>query len=244
VSQSGYDDPRLAHLYDALNPWGPSDDHYLGLIGEAGSVLDLGCGTGKLLKRAVAEGHGGPLVGVDVAAAMLEVARRGGEGVDWRQGDARTVDLGRRFELVVMTSHVFQELLEDGDVLAVLATARRHLEPDGRVAFETRNPAAREWERWERALSRVETHGGEVVEVEHGDVRFRPPDLVDVSTTFRFADPARTFTSGGSLRFLDPGHLRGLLHDAGFRIDGWWGGWDRTPFSESSPEVVVLARAA
>jgi len=60
VSASGYDDPRLADLYDALNPWGPSDDHYLGLIREAASVLDLGCGTGQLLKRAVAEGHGGP----------------------------------------------------------------------------------------------------------------------------------------------------------------------------------------
>lgn len=244
MSESGYDDSRLAALYDALNPWGPSDDHYLGLIREAGSVLDLGCGTGQLLKRAVAEGHRGPLVGVDVAAAMLEVARRGGEGVEWRQGDARTVDLGRRFELVVMTSHAFQEHLTDDDVRAVLGTVRRHLEPDGRVAFETRNPAAREWERWEGALSRVETPGGEVVEVEYGDVRFRPPDLVDLSTTCRFSDPARTFTSGGSLRFADPGHLRVLLHEAGFRIDGWWGDWDRTAFSGSSPEVVVLARAA
>lgn len=119
-----------------------------------------------------------------------------------------------------------------------------HLEPDGRFAFETRNPAAREWERWEGVLSRVETPGGEVVEVEHGDVRFRPPDLVEVSTTCRFSDPTRTFTIGGSLRFVDPGHLRGLLHEAGFRIDGWWGDWERAPFSGSSPEVVVLVRAA
>lgn len=47
MSESGYDDPRLAALYDALNPWRPSDDHHLGLILEAGSVLDLGCGTGS-----------------------------------------------------------------------------------------------------------------------------------------------------------------------------------------------------
>jgi len=90
----------------------------------------------------------------------------------------------------------------------------------------------------------VETPGDEVVEVEHGDVRFRPPDIVELSTTCRFADPARAFTIGGSLRFVEPGHLRVLLHEAGFRIDGWWGDWDRTAFSGSSAEVVVLARAA
>lgn len=42
-----YADLSLAALYDSLNPWGPGDDFYLGLLRQAGSVLDIGCGTGS-----------------------------------------------------------------------------------------------------------------------------------------------------------------------------------------------------
>jgi SAM-dependent methyltransferase len=55
---------------------------YLPLVMEAASVLDVGCGTGMLLRRARAEGHAGRLCGLDPAAAMLDVAREAGEGVE------------------------------------------------------------------------------------------------------------------------------------------------------------------
>ena len=47
-----YHDVEDARLYDAQNPWGPGDEFYLGLIRDARDVLDVGCGTGTLLKRA------------------------------------------------------------------------------------------------------------------------------------------------------------------------------------------------
>jgi SAM-dependent methyltransferase len=146
-----YEHPVLAGLYDVLNPWGPGDAYYLELVMSARSVLDLGCGTGQLLRRAAANGHSGPLVGVDPAAAMLAEAARHADPVTWLRGDAETVDVGRSFELVTMTGHAFQVLLSDDDVRRVLANVQRHLEPEGRFAFETRNPAAKAWERWIRS---------------------------------------------------------------------------------------------
>ncbi len=205
-----FDDPAVAAAYDALNPWGRGDDFYLGLLREAGSVLDLACGTGTLLKRAAADGHEGVLVGVDVAGAMLRVARAQPR-VAWIEADARTVDLGRRFELVTMTGHAFQVFLTDVDIRLLLANVARHLQPGGRFAFETRNPAARAWEGWR------EDYTVETIE----------PDLV------RF--------DGTTLRFVDPEHLRTLVNDAGFRVEGWYGDWDGTPPSAASPEVVVVA---
>ena len=89
-------DPRLAALYDALNPWGPSDDFYLSYVRRAGSALDLGCGTGALLCRALGEGHGGVLAGVDPAPAMLDVARARCPGVSWLLGDAASSTRGGR----------------------------------------------------------------------------------------------------------------------------------------------------
>jgi SAM-dependent methyltransferase len=191
IIDRAYGDPRLAALYDTINTWGPGDDYYLELIGSARSVLDLGCGTGQLLRRAAADGHPGALVGVDVAAAMLAEAARGETAVAWRRGDARTVEVGRRFDLVIMTGHAFQVLLSDRDLRMVLTNVRRHLHPGGRFAFETRNPAHRAWERWtaERSGIHVDAPDAQRVEVEYGPVCTIGPDLVEFACGVRKLDP-------------------------------------------------------
>jgi SAM-dependent methyltransferase len=63
--QPGYSDAEAAALYNVLNPWGASDDFYLGLVMQARSALDVGCGTGVLLHHARDAGHRGRLCGVD-----------------------------------------------------------------------------------------------------------------------------------------------------------------------------------
>jgi SAM-dependent methyltransferase len=238
-----YEDPVLAGLYDVFNAWGPGDDYYLELVMSAQSVLDLGCGTGLLLRRAAADGHSGVLVGVDPAAAMLAEAARAAGAVTWLHADARTVDVGRTFELVIMTGHAFQELLTDDDVRKVLSNVRRHLEVEGRFAFETRNPAAKAWQRWvpEHSRRRVETPGGESIDVEHQLERTIEPDLVQFTSTCRFGGGSAPLTSRSTLRFIDPDRLRRMLEDVSFRIDGWFGDWDRTPVTPASPEVIVVA---
>ena len=90
-----YHDPALADFYDLENGWDRSPDFAFcrALAEEAGSVLDLGCGTGEL---AVALAAGRRVAGVDPAPAMLDIARAkpGAQGVDFVEGDARTLRLG------------------------------------------------------------------------------------------------------------------------------------------------------
>jgi SAM-dependent methyltransferase len=243
ITDRAYEDPVLAGLYDVLNPWGASDDYYLELVTSARSVVDLGCGTGQLLRRAAADGHSGVLVGVDPAAAMLAVAARDAGRVTWLQDDARMVELGRRFELATMTGHAFQVFLADEDVQKVLRNVHRHLEPGGRFAFETRNPAARAWERWvpEHSRVRVDAPSGKGVEAEHQLERTIEPDLVEFTSTCRIDGAPAPLVSRSTLRFIDPDHLRTLLEEACFGIDGWYGDWDRSPVTPSSPEVIVVA---
>ena len=85
-----YTDPRLAVFYDQLNPWGPDRDFYLALVMAAESVLDVGCGTGSVLRTARVAGHTGRLVGLDPAAAMLNHARTRSD-VEWILGDLDAV---------------------------------------------------------------------------------------------------------------------------------------------------------
>jgi SAM-dependent methyltransferase len=145
--RAGYSDEQVAALYEVLNPWGPSDDFYLALVMGAGSVLDVGCGTGALLRRAREAGHAGRLCGVDPDQASLAVARCRAD-VEWVAATAATIPWRGEFELAVMTGHAFQVLVADDELRASLAAIRRSLAGDGRFAFETRHPLARAWERW------------------------------------------------------------------------------------------------
>ncbi|TDD95394.1 class I SAM-dependent methyltransferase [Jiangella asiatica] len=239
----GYADARFAELYDAENPWSRSDDFYQALDLRAGSVLDVGCGTGRRLISTRERGHDGELTGVDPAPGMLSVARRGSDRVRWVLADAVTMRLDSRVELVTMTGHAFQELLDDDAVRAALATFRRHLEPGGLLAFETRNPAARDWEGWRAQRTRqvVANPAGERFETwvdapePHGDLVTFQSCILDLGSGDLHAESS-------TLRFVDPGRLRELVEAAGFVVEGWFGDWDRGPVTPTSAEVIVLAR--
>ena len=90
------------------------------------------------------------VTGADPSLSMLAVARsrEGTERVRWVHATGQDLDLAQRFALIYMTGHAFQALLTDEDAVAVLRNAGRHLAPGGRLAFDTRNPAVREWLTW------------------------------------------------------------------------------------------------
>ncbi|MEU3416900.1 MULTISPECIES: class I SAM-dependent methyltransferase [unclassified Streptomyces] len=239
-------DPSLAALYDSLNPWGPGDDFYLGLVREAGSVLDIGCGTGRLLRRARAEGHPGRLVGLDPAAAMLVRARRARRDVEWVLGDVRVRHWRAEFDLVVMTGHAFQELVTDEEIRVCLRAAAAALRDGGRFVFETRNPGARAWERWTPdRVHEITAPDGTPVRVWH-EVRGTGPEPGRVRFTETYAGPhwpaPRPVHS--VLRFLDAATLEGFLTQAGLAVVAQYGDWDRAPLTSTGPEIITVARRA
>ena len=104
-------DPRLAVLYDVFDDDRSDLDAYVAIAEEvmAATAVDIGCGTGSLAVRLAALGL--TVVGVDPAAASLDVARAksGAQRVTWVNGDATTL-LGMQLtaDLVVMTGNVVQ----------------------------------------------------------------------------------------------------------------------------------------
>jgi SAM-dependent methyltransferase len=236
-----YADPRLAVLYDQLNPWGPSDDFYLGLVMSARAVLDVGCGTGRLLRRAREAGHAGRLVGLDPAAAMLDQARARAD-VDWILGDLGTVSFDREFDLVIMTGHVFQVFLGDDDIAAALAAVRAALADGGRYAFETLNPLLRPWEQW-TGSAEVIAPGGAVVTAANTDPRLVGSQVVEVVGRFASPNWEREVRCPSSFRFVEVDALNALLSRAGLAVVERFGDWDRRPFTEQLPEIITIAGA-
>ena len=94
------------------------------------SVLDAGCGTGRVAIELA--NRGVDAVGTDLDAAMLAVARRKAPELDWHEADLARLDLGRTFDLVALAGNVML-FVQPGDRALVLRRLARHLEPGGRL---------------------------------------------------------------------------------------------------------------
>jgi SAM-dependent methyltransferase len=215
-------EPRLAAIYDALDPDRSDLVPYLEMLEAfgAGSVLDLGCGTGVFALMLVDRGV--KVIGVDPAGASLDVARAkpGAERVTWIHGDASAIPSDVSVDAVTMTANVAQVFLTESDWLTTLAAIHGALRPGGRLIFESRHPARRAWEEWteERTRSTTEVPGVgrvtdwvQVTDVDGELVSFESPNVFDADGT--------VIVSRSTLRFRSREAIEASLAAAGFVVD-------------------------
>lgn len=200
-------DPRLAEIYDTLDAPERLDlEPYLAMADEFGaqSVIDVGCGTGNLACRFAIRGYA--VVGIDPAAASLEVARRKpyADRVRWLDGTAVALATypALSADLMTMTGNVAQVFVTDEEWGATLRACRGVLLPGGRLVFETRDPSREAWKAWNREQSYrlVDIPGIGNLEtwVELLDVKL---PLVSFRHTFVFHQDGAVITSDSTLRF-------------------------------------------
>lgn len=239
VADPIFSEPRLAAIYDEMDPDRSDLDFYHGLVEEFGarSVIDIGCGTGTFACALALTGV--TVTGVDPAAASLDVARTkpGSELVTWIYGDASHLllrtglevaseagtarppetgaplrDLGA--DLAVMTANVAQVFLTDAGFSAMLTAIAETLRPGGHLAFEVRDPARRAWEGW-HGHTNVQPTATEGIVSGYTEVTVRSEQLVSFRQSYRFRDGVELH-SDSTLRFRERREIDALLEDAGF----------------------------
>lgn len=222
MADEGFTHPRLAAVYDVLEGDRSDLDAYVRMVEEFGvrEVVDVGCGTGVFALMLAARGIG--VVGVDPALASLDVARgrAGSERVRWVHGDARELP-PLEVDLVTMTANVAQQIVEADAWRGTLRAAYAALRPGGRLVFETRDPARRAWEEWNREASYGVTDvGGEVGTVEAWvEVSRVEGQLVSFRWTCVFAADGAVLTSDSTLRFRERPEVEADLVAAGFEVE-------------------------
>ena len=234
-----FSEPRLAELYDPLEPDRRDLDAYTAMAGEFGAltVVDVGCGTGSLaclLARAGLE-----VIAVDPAAASLAVARRkpGAERVRWLHGEATALP-PLQADLATMTGNVAQVFVTDQQWAATLQAVRDRLRPGGRFVFESRDPAKKAWLEWNRDQThrRAVVPGAGPVET-WTDLTQVQGSLVSFRTTFVFESDGAVLTSDSTLRFRSHGELAGSLAAVGLTV-----GEVRNAPDRPGREFVFIAR--
>ncbi|HZP43190.1 MAG TPA: class I SAM-dependent methyltransferase [Candidatus Binatia bacterium] len=226
-------------------------DFYRALAREAGGpVLELGCGTGRVLLPIARDGI--PCTGLEASAEMLAILRgmTPPPNLALVRGRMEHFDLGgARFALVFSAFRAFQHLLDVDDQLACLACVRRHLAPRGRFAFDVFNPQ----------LARIADDS----DAETEDARFAADGVETVRFAARRQDRARQVMTlrlryehrrdgvivgeereEFRLRWFLRWELEHLLARAGFAVDALWGDFHRRPFAGDPPEIVIVARPA
>jgi SAM-dependent methyltransferase len=249
----------LAELYDAVPLYRDRGDtaFYVAMAREAaGRVLELGCGTGRVLLPTARAGT--EIAGLDRSTAMLERchARLRAEPAEVRarvqlvRGDMAAFALDRRFALITAPFRSFQHLLRVEDQLACLRTVHRHLLPGGRLVFDVFHPlpAALHDPAWteeredvpETALAagRRFRRTARVASF-HRDEQVNRVELIFYLThpDGRTERRVETFP----MRYFFRYEVEHLLARSGFRLTGLYGDFDRSPFRSESPEMIFLA---
>ena len=185
------------------------------------SILELGCGAGRVTHPLIALGHS--VVAVDESPDMLSHVR-GARTVVSRIED---LDLAMRFDVVVLSSHLVN-VPDDDQREAFLATCARHVLETGCVViqrhpvswFDTLEPSRR---------SRSAGDGGDAVTFILDGISHPAPDLVAATVEYLVGD--RRWTQTFVARRLDDERLRAALATAGLRLDDGYltddGGWVR-----------------
>jgi SAM-dependent methyltransferase len=232
--------PRLAGIYDGLDPDRGDLAAYLAMAAEFGarSVLDVGCGTGTLACLLACRGL--EVTGVDPAAASLAVARAkpGADAVRWLHGDATTLP-PLQVDLATMTGNVAQVFTTDEQWSATLRGVRAALRPGGRLVFEARDPARQAWLGWtrEQSFTRREIEGAGVVQSWH-ELAEVQGELVSFRSYAVFEADDTALRSDSTLRFRGRDEIAGSLAAHGYELDDVRDAPDRPGL-----EFVFIARA-
>jgi SAM-dependent methyltransferase len=222
-----------------------------------GPVLDLGCGSGRLL-RALLDGGAPRVVGVDGSSALLRRARRriNADAVlsealrDGRlevlMGDVRRPPVRGRFAMA-LAAGVLPHLAGPEEAVRMIAAAASLVEAGGQLVLDDIGPAGLPWRDlpmsvdWERTLE-----GRRVVRRSQLTRRESPEGLwVDYATLTDSVRPDGTIARlPATFRLWYPSEdvLRHLLVEGGFVTEVTYGSHDLEPFGRESERRIVIAR--
>jgi SAM-dependent methyltransferase len=260
----GYQDYAfVADLYDYFGPYRerPDVDFFVEAAQEAGGlVLEVGCGTGRVLIPTARAGS--EITGLDLSAHMLAVCRERlaeepaevQERVQLVEGDMRDFNLGRKFALVTIPFRPFQHLTTVEDQIACLLTIHRHLEPGGKLILDLFNPSlealtrddvGQEVDRGEAFLMPDGRQVRRTSKIVSRDVNEQVTQVELIYYVTRPDGEEERLVHAFPMRWLYRFEAEHLLARSGFEVEALYEDYDKRPFGAGDAlprELIFVAR--
>ena len=226
---------------------------YRGLAERTGGpLLELMCGSGRLLVWLAAEGY--EVTGVDESAQMLALARQkvAAAGVEGRatliQGDISTVDLpGGPFGLALIPFNSFGHLLTHEEQLGALTRARRALRPGGLlvIAIMPPHPATSQSISDPQPARVYELDGHQIIKYVgyHDDLAKRTTEVLFRYQELEPGGEETIYEVRYTQRWWTRAELETLFAEAGFRLYAAYGSYACDPYREGDPHLIVVGQA-
>jgi SAM-dependent methyltransferase len=242
----------IARMYDgdydkARTPVGDVDFYVEEAKACGGRVLEVGCGTGRILVPI--HDAGVSIDGLDSSGAMLRLAAAKRDGIEARlhKGDmTTTVFPGTPYHLVTIPFRALSHVIDRKAQVSTFRCCFQNLVPGGKLIFDVFQP---------NYLRLGEARGEELgIEREQDGMKFRRyhaaiphPSRQVMDVTFRWeiedADGnIEELTEGFPMRWFHRFELEHAIEAAGFEIETIYGDFKRGELAESSPEMIFVCR--
>jgi len=215
---------------------------------DAGGVLELGCGTGRVMEALVrGAGDAGPVVGVDLSPEMLRRARErlgSHPATSLVMADMRTLPFARSFRLVVAADDPFVHLLTESDRRAALRAVARLLEPEeGLFVLDAH------WlgeTRWRKSLTPRGFRRERTLPCDDSELRIEEEWHCDGETrrcAVRYEyrqDDREPERAEFEARLWSLDEVRHRMAEAGLQIRAIWGDYEKNPFDPQDARHLVV----
>lgn len=240
-----YDD--MAEYYDLIYSDSVDREFYLREARNArGKVLEIACGTGRILLKLLAEGI--DATGIDLSHSMLAELMKKGQAMGIKprvfQADMVTFKLDQSFKLIIVPYRSFLHLKDADEREKALRNFRWHLENGGRLILHTYKPSAEEQEA---------TEGYHLIEREEladkNGMRYKLDWMLQMDAKRGLGKYRIILETGSGLKrifemeihFVEEKEMRRELRAAGFKNIKAYCGFDYSPELEGCREVLWFA---
>jgi 2-polyprenyl-3-methyl-5-hydroxy-6-metoxy-1,4-benzoquinol methylase len=242
-----YRDPRHYDLLAQMTA--PADlPYYLKLIEGRRplSILELGCGTGRLTLPLAK--RGALVTGLDLSAPLLEWARLKAKteniAVSLLQRDMRAFDLGEKFDVIIIPYNAFNHLYDLSSISRMIQSTKSHIKPDGLFIIDTFNPnpsklSFSEISKEEKIIEYIDPTKKKKIKLFEQTLYNVATQINTVFHRYEFESETEITRDSYEMRIFFPQELDMIMTLNGFKIVHKFGDYERNPFRSSSPLQLI-----
>ena len=235
---------QAAQLYDLMCSGREKEaDFYASYLNVGRRFLEVACGTGMLSEHLVRRGF--IVTGIDNCLDMIDIFRRRVPQSDCFECDMRDFTLDQEFDLVAVPYNSLCHMTTREEITETLRCLHRHCAPGGRLIFSIRNfsPSHHPAEWAGLAIPHYFDEETQTITQIHRTIEYKA-DVNKLNLTWNVMDLTRKVLHERhviEINLFDTDTILECVADAGFQVEGHYGGYDKVPFSLEHESRIIVA---